>query len=132
MQDFSARKGFDALFGEAGCTVGKVVDRAERAVSEAEDESGFVFGDGDTGGITHTAGLYRNDFTARQIAHQVNIVTGFADNAPPTHLQVLRPVIGGDSTGIHGHHKRLRFVDTIQQFLHFLDLRGEAAVEANH
>lgn len=82
--------------------------------------------------VAHAPCLHRDDLRIRQEAHQIDEVAGLADDAAAAAGEILRPVLGRNGPGIHGHDERLRFVQLRQQRLHLGHLRGEAPVEAHH
>src|ERR1022692_1907172 len=59
-------------------------------------------------------------------------MASFAKDAPSTYVGVLRPVVGGNSSGIHRHHKRLWPLCSFEERLDFPHLRRKATVEPHH
>ena len=72
------------------------------------------------------------DRRAGQKAQQVDEVTGLSENASAADILVLRPMTWRDAAGVHGHDEGFRSGDALQQALDLDDVRGEAAVEADH
>src|SRR5690606_28676340 len=92
LQDASIAEHFQPLLRERPAAIGEIMHRADGAVGESEVEAGRVGVRG-----PRPAGDER---MAGEKAQQVDEVAGLAENAPAAGLRVLRPVTGGNGSGI--------------------------------
>ena len=132
LKDASADEYFEALFRETFVTGRDVVNRAGRAILEAQCDRRTVVRHRRVRCLAHRRDLNVAYRGAGEITQKIDEVTRLADDAPAADRGILRPVLGRDRSCVHGHDEHLRLLDAFEERSHFPHVGRETTVEADH
>ena len=120
-----------ALFGKRGVPVGRVGDRGDGAVGEAQCDGERVAQRQRHVGA-RGEGVHAGRHRAREVDGEVDEVAELADDPSASLLQALRPVRPRNSSCVDAADDRGRTGAVDQRSLHLERQRREAPVEADH
>ena len=111
-------KGFIALFDECLWTIGKVMNRCNRAVFKAQRNGNFVIFNSVRYRLANLRrGHICNRMTDKE-THKINKMASFANDTSAALQAVMSPMTGGYSARIDNTYKAFWFANLIQQVFH--------------